>query len=70
MIDCDASVFTPGKARYTLGLLLIVAMCLHADQNLAAPNLPLSRTQRVLSTVVRDTFPVQGLGFRDHGNEP
>ncbi|CAK9039758.1 unnamed protein product [Durusdinium trenchii] len=24
---------------YTLGLLLIVAMCLHADQNLAAPNL-------------------------------
>lgn len=27
--------------RYTLGLLLIVAMCLHADQNLAAPNLTL-----------------------------
>lgn len=31
-------------SRYTLGLLLVVAMCLHADQNLAAPNLTHGRS--------------------------
>eukprot|EP00439_Symbiodinium_sp_Y106_P047401 s881_g6.t1 len=43
------------KRWYTLGLLLIVAMCLHADQNLAAPNLSAIAEEFELSPLEKDS---------------
>ncbi|CAE7562671.1 unnamed protein product [Symbiodinium natans] len=43
------------KRWYTLGLLLIVAMCLHADQNLAAPNLSAIADEFELSPLEKDS---------------
>jgi len=40
---------------YTLGLLLIVAMCLHADQNLAAPNLSAIAEEFDLTALEKDS---------------
>ena len=56
-------------SRYTLGLLLIVAMCLHADQNLAAPNLSAIAEEFDLTPLEKDSKlggQVQ-LGFLDTG---
>lgn len=40
---------------YTLGLLLLVAMCLHADQNLAAPNLSAIAEEFDLTPLEKDS---------------
>lgn len=44
-----------GKHRFTFGLILITAICLHADQNLAAPNLSAIAEDFQMTPLQKDT---------------